>query len=60
MNLFTESQLKLIVNSLVVSKLDYCNTIYYGINEKQFNELQIIQNAAARTILGLYKYDHLE
>ena len=58
-NLFTESQLKLIVNSLVVCKLDYCNAIYYGINEKQLNELQIIQNAAARTIMGLYKYDHL-
>ena len=57
--LFTESQLKLIVNSLVVCKLDYCNAIFYGVNEKQLSELQRIQNAAARTILGLYKYDHL-
>ena len=58
--LFTENQLKIIVNSLVVYKLEYCNALYSGINERQFDELQRIQNAAAKTILGLHKlYDHL-
>lgn len=58
-NFWPITQFKLIVNSLVVCKLDYCNAIFYGVNEKQLSELQRIQNAAARTILGLYKYDHL-
>ena len=58
--LFTEKQLKLIVNSLVVCKLDYCNSLYYGINEHQLNELQLIQNAAGKAVFGLYKHDHLD
>jgi len=49
----------MIVNSLVVCKLDYGNALFHGIEEKLLNELQRIQNAAAKAILGLYKYDHV-
>lgn len=57
--LFSEEQLKILVNSLVVCKLDYCNSLYFGINEKYLDELQRIQNAAAKAVLGLYKFDHV-
>ena len=57
--LFDEEQLKLIVNSLIVCKLDYCNSLYYGANQKVIQELQLIQNAAAKVIYGFYKHDHL-
>ena len=57
--LFTSDQLKLIINSLVACKIDYCNSLYYGINEQSLLELQRIQNAAAKTIIGLYKHDHI-
>lgn len=57
--LFSEDQLKLLVNSLVVCKLDYCNGLYYGANQKVLQELQLIQNAAAKVIFGLYKHNHL-
>ena len=57
--IFDENQLKTLVNSLVVCKLDYCNSLYAGINENHMDELQRIQNAAAKTVLGLYKYDHV-
>ena len=56
---FSQNQLKLIVNSLVVCKLDYCNGLYYGLNESLLDELQLIQNASAKTVFGLYKYDHV-
>ena len=58
--LLTEDQLKIIINSLVVSCLDYCNGLYYGISEKLLNQLQLIQNCAAKIVTGKYKHDHLE
>ena len=57
--LFNNEQLKLIVNSIIVCKLDYCNSLYYGVNKYLLNQLQLIQNAAAKAIVGLYKFDHL-
>ena len=57
--LLTKEQLKVIVNSLVVSCLDYCNGLFYGINEKLLMQLQLVQNAAAKAVTGKYKYDHL-
>ena len=59
-SLLTFDQLKMVVNSLVVSCLDYCNSMYYGINESDLQQLQIIQNAAAKVIYGKYKYDHID
>ena len=40
--LLSKAQLKVIVNSLVVSCLDYCNELYYGINDKQLHQLQLV------------------
>ena len=57
--LLTEDQLKIVVNSLVVSCLDYCNGLYYGISEKLLSQLQLIQNCAAKVVTGKYKHDHL-
>jgi len=57
--LLTQDQLKVIVNSLVVSCLDYCNCIFYGIAEKLLCQLQLIQNAAAKIVTGKYKHDRM-
>ena len=58
--LLTTNQLKMIVNSIVVSCLDYCNAVFYGISERLILQLQQIQNAAAKLVMGKYKYDHLD
>ena len=50
----------MVVNALVVSCLDYCNALFYGINEQLFYQLQLIQNAAAKLITGKYKYEHVD
>ena len=57
--LLSQKQLKIIVNSLVVSCLDYCNGLYYGITQNLLRQLQLIQNAACKTVVGKYKYDHI-
>ena len=57
--LLTTEQTKVIVNSLVVSCLDYCNGLFFGTSEKTLHQLQLIQNAAAKAIMGKYKHDHM-
>ena len=43
-------QLKTLVTSCVFSKLDYCNSIYYGMSTRLLLKLQSVQNSAARLI----------
>ena len=59
-SLLTYKNLKTIVNSLVVSCIDYCNVMYYGINQDLLTQLQRIQNAASKIVMGKFKYDHVE
>lgn len=42
---------KLRIHGLVVSRLDYCNSLLYGLPEVQLRKLQRVQNAAARLVL---------
>ena len=44
--------LKMLVNSLVTSRIDYCNSLYYGLDNKQLKRLQDILNKSARLITG--------
>ena len=48
----SSKQLEILTLALVTS-LDYCNSLYYGINCLLLNQLQSIQNRACRVILGL-------
>jgi len=50
---------KTIATSIVHSKLDYCNSLYYGLPKFQINRLQHIQNALARTVVQASKFKHI-
>ena len=54
-----QEQLKTLMISLVFSKLDYCNSIYHGLNSQLLNKLQIVQNSALREIFKMSRYDRL-
>ena len=58
--LLTPDQIRIVVNSLVVSCLDYCNGLFIGASEKILKQLQLIQNSAAKAITGKYKHDHMD
>ena len=45
-----------LVHSLVLSQLDYCNSLYYGIPNQDLNTMQMIINSAARIIVGMPRY----
>ena len=50
---------KTVATSIVHSKLDYCNSLYYGLPKFQINRLQHIQNALARTVVQAPKFKHI-
>ena len=50
----------LLANSLVSSKLDYCNSLLYNLPDSSLNRLQLVQNSLARAILPSFKRsDHI-
>ena len=49
--------LEQLVHSLVISQLDYCSTLFYGIPKSSVKKLQRVQNFAAKLILNRRKYD---
>ena len=48
-----------LIQSMVISHIDYGNSLLYGISEQLLTKLQRVQNAAARVIRGYTKYDHI-
>ncbi len=48
-----------IIHWFVLSRLDYCNSLYYGISQSSIMRLQMVQNAAARLITGRRRFDHI-
>lgn len=50
---------KTLVNALVVSRLDYCNSLYAGLPNVHLNRLQGVFNTAARLVYSATKYCHI-
>ena len=48
-----------LANSLVSSKLDYCNSLYNGISQANLNKIQRIQNTLARVVTNTSKFEYI-
>ena len=46
----TYEQLRTIICACIFSRIDYCNSLYFGINADLINKLQSVQNTAARLL----------
>ncbi len=55
----TEHAAQLLVQALVISRLDYCNALLAGLPSITIKPLQMIQNAAARLIFNEPKRAHV-
>ena len=53
----TKECAEVLVYSLVMSHLDYCNSVLYGISKKLLLKMQRVQNYAAKTVLNLKRMD---
>ena len=47
------------VHAMILSRLDYCNCVFYGLTSKDLRRLQKVQNSAARFIFGRSKRSHV-
>jgi len=50
---------KTLVQAFISCRLDYCNSMFYGITDGLMSQLQSVKNAAARLVSGARRYDHI-
>ena len=50
---------KMLVNSFIITRVDYCNSILAGIPKYQISRVQSILNVAARVIYGQARFYHV-
>jgi hypothetical protein len=55
----TPEAAKTLVHALVTSKLDYGNSLLYGLPKVLLNKLQRIQNVSADIVMRTSRYDHI-
>ena len=56
-NLLDMNTVCIIMQALVISRLDYCNSLLMGSTKCQLDKLQRVLNVAARVVKCLWKYD---
>lgn len=56
---FDNETLKLVIETLVISKLLYCSTVWSNTSSNNINKLQSVQNFACRIITKTRKFDHV-
>jgi len=51
--------LKTLLHAFIATRLDYCNSLFYGLPKRDLQKLQLVQNAAARLFGGLRRFNHI-
>lgn len=58
-NYLTQEVTKTLVHAVIISHIDYANSLLFGISQNLVDKLQRVQNAAARLILGHRKHESI-
>lgn len=51
--------LEQVIHAFITSRLDYCNSLYFGLDKSSIQRLQLVQNAAARLLTAKKQKDHI-
>jgi hypothetical protein len=54
-----KESLMLLINSLVLSRIDFCAVLLHNITAKLKHRLQMVVNASVRMVVGAAKHDHI-
>jgi hypothetical protein len=54
---FTKEATEILVLSLVISHLNYCNAILHGVAQSEIGKMHRIQNMSAKLVLNRKKFD---
>ena len=55
----THDSAKLLVQAVIMARVDYCNGLLYNVPAVHLSKLQRLQNTAARLITFTPKFDHI-
>ena len=55
----TKEATKILIQSLVLRRIDYCNSLLLGTPKYHINKIQRLQNMSCRVICDLRKFDHI-
>ena len=58
-NILDQSTTEKLIHAFITSRLDYCNSLLFGLPSYEIQKLQTIQNSAARLVLRTRKTDHI-
>ena len=50
---------KTLIHAFISSKLDFCNSLLYGLSKSSLHKLQLVQNNAARVLTFSHKHEHI-
>jgi hypothetical protein len=48
-----------LVHAFISSRLDFCNSLLYGLPDQELKRLQKLQNQAARVVTGTGRFEHI-
>ena len=54
-----EKTTQTLIHALIIGRIDYCNSILYGLPAKELAKLQRLQNSAARIIFNIPRMCHI-
>ena len=58
-NMLSDDACSQLIHALVTVRIDYCNSLLYGLPEYSLDRLQKILNTAARILRRVPKFDHI-
>ena len=58
-HLLDRKTLLLLMNAFIFSTMYYCSTVWANTSQRNIKKLQLVQNFAARIVLGFKKFDHI-